>query len=86
MTKEESILNPKIPKIRENLETNRKKIAALQAQNREMEKKLRELENLDIVGLVRAQGLSLEEFAEMLQSASRSPIPPKEEAGLEDDC
>ena len=47
-------MNPKIPKIREEISRNRKKIAALQAQNRDLEKHLRELENLDIVGMVRS--------------------------------
>ena len=38
-------MNPKIPKIREEISRNRKKIAVLQAQNRDLEKHLRELEN-----------------------------------------
>ena len=58
-------MNPKIPKIREEISRNRKKIAALQAQNRDLEKHLRELENLDIVGLVRSQGLTLEQFSQL---------------------
>ena len=72
-------MNPKIPKIREEISRNRKKIAALQAQNRYREKHLRELENLDIVGIVRAQGLTLEQFAELFGQRSAPTFIPKEE-------
>ena len=78
-------MNPKIPKIREEISRNRKKIAALQAQNRDLEKHLRELENLDIVGLVRSQGLTLEQFAEMFgQKLALTLIPDKEEISDEE--
>ena len=78
-------MNPKIPKIREEISRNRKKIAALQAQNRDMEKHLRELENLDIVGLVRSQGLTLEQFAELFASKpAPTLIPDKEEISDEE--
>ena len=78
-------MNPKIPKIREEISRNRKKIAVLQAQNRDMEKHLRELENLDIVGLVRSQGLTLEQFAELF-APKPAPvlIPDKEEISDEE--
>ena len=72
-------MNPKIPKIREEISRNRKKIAALQAQNRDLEKHPRELENLDIVGMVRAQGLTLEQFAELFSKKSASVLIPNEE-------
>ncbi len=78
-------MNPKIPKIREEISRNRKKIAALQAQNRDMEKHLRELENLDIVGLVRSQGLTLEQFAELFApKPTPALIPDKEEISDEE--
>jgi len=78
-------LNPKIPKIREEISRNRKKIAALQAQNRDLEKHLRELENLDIVGLVRSQGLTLEQFAELFApKPTPALIPDKEEISDEE--
>ena len=78
-------MNPKIPKIREEISRNRKKIAALQAQNRDLEKHLRELENLDIVGLVRSQGLTLEQFAELFgPKPAPAMIPDKEEISDEE--
>ena len=72
-------MNPKIPKLREELRRNRERIAVIQAHNRELEKNLRELENLDIVGMVRAQGLTLEQFTELFQGTASHQITPKEE-------
>ena len=61
-------MNPKINKLRTELEKNNGKIAALQAKNKELEKQIRELENLDIVGMVREQGMTMEQFAELFQT------------------
>ena len=79
-------MNPKIPKLREELRRNRERIAVIQAHNRELEKNLRELENLDIVGMVRAQGLTLEQFTELFQGAASHQITQKkeEESGYEE--
>lgn len=59
-------MNPRITRLREELAKNKEKIAALQARNRELEKTIRELENTDIIGMVRAHGMTLEQFAELL--------------------
>lgn len=59
-------MNPKIQKLRTELAKNNEKINKLQARNEELTQQIRELEDLDIVGMVRAQGLSMEEFANML--------------------
>ncbi len=59
-------MNPKIQKLRTELVKNNEKINKLQARNEELAQQIRELEDLDIVGMVRAQGLSMEEFANML--------------------
>ena len=67
------ILNPKIIKLREEHEKNRTKISELQARNRELEKQLRELENTEIIGLVRAQGFSLEDFAALMRGLKAPP-------------
>jgi hypothetical protein len=67
-------MNPKIPKLREEHGRNKAKISELQARNRELEKQIRELENTEIIGLVRAQGLSLEDFAALLRSM-KAPAP-----------
>ena len=59
-------MNPKIQKLRTELAKNNEKINKLQARNEELTQQIRELEDLDIVGMVRAQGLSMEEFTNML--------------------
>ena len=66
-------MNPKIIKLREEHTKNKAKINELSARNRELEKQIRELENTDIVGLVRAQGFTLEEFAALMRSMKAPP-------------
>ena len=46
-------MNPKIMKLRGELEKNKGKISDLQGRNRELEKQIRELEDTDIIGMVR---------------------------------
>ena len=67
-------MNPKIMKLREEHKKNKAKISKLQFRNRELETQIRELENTDIVGLVRAQGFSLEDFAALMRSM-KAPVP-----------
>ena len=66
-------MNPKIRKFRDEHAKNKEKISELQSRNRDLEKQIRELENIDIVGMVRAKGLSLEQFAELLRQ-SGTPV------------
>lgn len=66
-------MNPKIIKLREELEKTRAKIAMLQERSRDLEKQIRELENIDIIGLVRAEGYTLEQFAELLKTLRDNP-------------
>lgn len=71
-------MNPKINKLRTELEKNNGKIAALQAKNKDLEKQIRELENLEIISMVREQSMTMEEFAAMFQkmkvAASADPV------------
>ena len=71
-------MNPKINKLRAELDKNNGKIAALQAKNKDLEKQIRELENLEIIGMVREQSMTMEEFAELFQkmkgTASADPV------------
>ena len=69
-------MNQKIKRLRAEIEKNEGKIAALQEKNRELKKELQGQENLEIIGLVREQGLSLEELAVMMQQIRENPIPP----------
>jgi hypothetical protein len=65
-------MNPKIIKLREEHAKNKAKITDLSTRNREIEKQLRGLENTEIIGLVRAQGMSLEDFFALMQA--QNPI------------
>ena len=60
-------MNPKIIKLREEHEKNRAKISELQTRDRETMRQLRELENTEIIGLVRSRGLRLEDFAALMR-------------------
>lgn len=69
-------MNQKIKRLRAEIKKNEGKITTLQEKNRELRKELQAQENLEIVGLVREQGLSLEELAVMMQQIRENPIPP----------
>lgn len=56
----------KIDKLNLEYAKNDEKIARLMERQREIEKQRTELENLDIVGMVRELGLSFEELAELI--------------------
>ena len=69
-------MNPKIMKLRGELEKNKGKISDLQGRNRELEKQIRELEDTDIIGMVRENGMTMEQFAELFRRMLfRSPAP-----------
>ena len=67
-------MNPKINKLRAEVEKNNTKIATLQAKNKALEKQIRELENTDIIGMVREQGMTIEEFAELFQTMKGAAV------------
>lgn len=60
-------MNPKIRKINAEYEKNAAKITKLQERQRELEKQRLELENLDIIGLVRDVGLTPDQLAALIQ-------------------
>ena len=74
-------MNPKITKLREEHEKLKARISRLSARERELDKQIREMENTDIIGLVRSRGLSVEEFAELMRSLNDAePDPVEQEA------
>ena len=73
-------MNPKIKKIDKEYEKNAAKIAELQARQKELETQRLELENLDIIGLVRSVGLTPDQLAAILQAAAPAQ-PGKEDTG-----
>lgn len=68
-------MNPRITKLRTELEKNRSKITDLQSRNRDLEKQIRELEDTDIIGMVRENGMTMEQFAELFQRMQSTPAP-----------
>ena len=62
-------MNPKIKKINTEYEKNAAKIAELQARQEELTKQRTELENLDIIGLVRNMGLDPDQLAALIHAA-----------------
>ena len=66
-------MNPKIQKLRAERDKYKAKIIDYQERVRDLDKQIRELENIDIIGMVRERGLSLEQFASLLAGAVPSP-------------
>lgn len=76
-------MNPKIKKIDNEYEKNAAKITELQARQRELEKQRLELENLDIIGIVRNMGLTPDQLAALIQGARPDSMEKKEETDYE---
>ena len=61
-------MNPIINKLKAEKEKNLRKIAEMTARNEEIDKQVTELENLDIIGIVRENEVTPEQLAELIQS------------------
>ena len=68
-------MNPKITKLQAERGKNVDKITTLQTRNREIDGQITELENLDIVGIVRDNGITPEMLAELIQAMKQKPLP-----------
>ena len=62
-------MNPKINKLRAELEKNNEKMEKLQVRNAELQQQLQEAENMEILGMVRACGMTVEEILNLLKAA-----------------
>ena len=62
-------MNPKINKLRAELEKNNEKMEKLQVRNAELQQQLQEAENMEILGMVRACGMTVEEIVKLLKTA-----------------
>lgn len=67
-------MNPKIRKIESEYQKNAAKITELQSRQRELEKQRMEIENLDIIGLVRSTNMTPDELAALI-SATQTAHP-----------
>ena len=70
--------NPKIKKIDTEYEKNAAKITELQERQRELEKQRMELENLDIIGIVRGMGLTPDQLAAIIKAGTPTGAERKE--------
>ena len=72
-------MSSKINRLRAERGKNDEKIAVLRARNNEIDKQITELENLDIVGIVRSMGMTPEQLAALIQAS-------KTDASARDAC
>lgn len=70
-------INPKLQKLRSELEKNEKKIESLQSRNKDLRQQITALENTTIIGMVRDGGWTVDEVAQLLQQlkAQNAPNP-----------
>ena len=67
-------MNPKINKLRAELEKNNEKMEKLQVRNAELQQQLQEAENMEILGMVRACGMTVEEIVKLLKAAGGGQV------------
>lgn len=65
-------MNPKIKKLKAERDKNDSKISIYRARNAEIDKQITELENLDIVGMVRSMGMTPEQLAVLINPPHES--------------
>ena len=70
-------INPKLQKLRSELEKNEKKIESLQSRNKDLRQQITALENTTIIGIVRDGGWTVDEVTQLLQQlkAQNAPNP-----------
>lgn len=66
-------MNPKIKKINAEYEKNAAKIAELQARQKELTRQRTELENSDILELVRSHDLDITQLAALIRTMNTDP-------------
>lgn len=76
-------MNPKIAKLRAELEKNTERITRLQARNGELKHQIQELENLDIVSMVRECGMTPEQLSALLEQLQLPAADRKEALSVE---
>lgn len=59
-------MNLRIERLKDEFAKNEKKILSLQTKNKAIAEKITQLENADIVGVVRESGFSIDELLELL--------------------
>ena len=72
-------MNSKIQKLKDDNAKDKEKISQLQARIRERDKQIQELENTEIIGVVREHNLTPEQLAALIAQIQASPAPGKEQ-------
>ena len=72
-------MNSKIQKLKDDNAKDKEKIAQLQARIRERDKQIQELENTEIIGVVREHNLTPEQLAALIVQIQAGSAPKKEE-------
>lgn len=67
-------MNAKIERISKDIEKTKDKISEFQSRLRELEKQKTELENMEIVDVVRGMDISLADLAAMLKASGSQPV------------
>lgn len=79
-------MNPKIERLAKEIDKTKDKIAELQAKLRDLEKQKTELENTDIVALVRSLNLSPQELSAFIKDRQENPVADYAPAAQEDNA
>lgn len=79
-------MNPKIERLAKEIDKTKDKIAELQAKLRDLEKQKTELENTDIVALVRSLNLSPQELSAFIKGRQENPVADYAPAAQEDNA
>ncbi len=66
-------MNPRLEKLRAERDRAAAKYAALGAKIKAMDDQILKLENTDIIGLVRENGVTIEQLAELMQLLEQKP-------------
>lgn len=66
-------MNARIEKLKEDYERNAEKIVSLQAKNKTLAEKIKQLENIEILGIVKSSGLSIDELLSLLGKTDEAP-------------
>lgn len=67
-------MNPKVIKLKEERKKNCDKIASLQARNKKIDEDIISIENTDIIGMVRENGLSPDMLLELIKAMKTNPL------------
>lgn len=66
-------MSARLEKLKKDYERNTEKIVSLQAKNKKLAEKIKELENIEILGIVKASGLSIDELMSLLGKTDEAP-------------